>query len=262
MTSRGTATSSCSLGRRCRLRFLDGARADAGRPDLPRAGQLPDRRLAVPRPGDLHLRQAAGLARQGHPEGARQVGARACGCSHSAPLPRSLGSQAVKEITSGTLEDIAEGTGITLGTLAAILAAPARRTPMPTSAAPTPGSTPFSAPRSNARRWRRPRERRASGTRSTMATSGEFFRLFIEGATHFLFAQDIQRRSTGTWGSITPIPAHRVSEVYRRVLHAVLPPRAHRPAAVRLGCRASDPAHALYGDPAGGRRICATATSA
>jgi len=43
---------------------------------------------------------------------------------------------------------------------------------------------------------------------------GEFFRLFIEGATQLLFAQDVQRRPGGPWGDVAPIPTQRLSEVY------------------------------------------------
>ncbi|MEV4888865.1 hypothetical protein AB0K48_05685, partial [Nonomuraea sp. NPDC055795] len=43
---------------------------------------------------------------------------------------------------------------------------------------------------------------------------GMFFRHFIEGVTHLLFAQDVRERVKGDWGSITPIPAERVTEVF------------------------------------------------
>ncbi|MFI6393948.1 hypothetical protein [Nonomuraea sp. NPDC050540] len=43
---------------------------------------------------------------------------------------------------------------------------------------------------------------------------GMFFRHFIEGVTHLLFAQDVRERVKGGWGSITPIPAERVTEVF------------------------------------------------
>ena len=124
-----------------------------------------------------------------------------------------LGSQAVKEITSGTLEDIAEGTGITLGTLAGILAALPSDTYADLGGADTWIDTLLGTPIERTPLAKTPG---AKGKRDEKhyGYMGEFFRLFIEGATHFLFAQDIQRRSTGTWGSITPIPAHRVSEVY------------------------------------------------
>lgn len=43
---------------------------------------------------------------------------------------------------------------------------------------------------------------------------GEFFRLFIEGTTHFIFADDVTRRADGEWGSIAPIPPSRVTDIY------------------------------------------------
>lgn len=43
---------------------------------------------------------------------------------------------------------------------------------------------------------------------------GQFFRHFIEGVTHLLFAQDVKERQGGEWGQIEPIPPARVTEVY------------------------------------------------
>lgn len=43
---------------------------------------------------------------------------------------------------------------------------------------------------------------------------GEFFRYFIEGVTHLLFAQDVKERR-GDWGRVEPIPESRVTEIYQ-----------------------------------------------
>lgn len=43
---------------------------------------------------------------------------------------------------------------------------------------------------------------------------GQFFRHFIEGVTHLLFAQDVSERMKGGWGRIDRIPPSRVTEIY------------------------------------------------
>lgn len=43
---------------------------------------------------------------------------------------------------------------------------------------------------------------------------GTFFAHFIEGVTHYLFAQEVRERNKGTWGRVQPIPQSRVSAVY------------------------------------------------
>jgi len=123
------------------------------------------------------------------------------------------GSQAIKELTSDAADDYVEGIGIGLASVSGILAVlpsdtyadlfgadtwidtllgtPIERTPL----APTPGA-------------------KARRDEKHYGYLGEFFRLFIEGATHFLFAQDVQKRADGEWGKVNPIPESRVKEVY------------------------------------------------
>ncbi|BDV31603.1 hypothetical protein [Microbacterium terricola] len=43
---------------------------------------------------------------------------------------------------------------------------------------------------------------------------GEFFRLFISGVSQLIFADDVSKRVSGEWGSISPVPSRRVAEVF------------------------------------------------
>ncbi len=43
---------------------------------------------------------------------------------------------------------------------------------------------------------------------------GMFFAHFIEGVTHYLFAQEVTERNKGPWGTVKPIPQSRVAAVY------------------------------------------------
>jgi len=122
-------------------------------------------------------------------------------------------SQYIKSLTSGTAADVAEAAGLGLAAAGGIFAAlpadtyadladadewidalfgtPLERTPL----APTPGA-------------QAKRDDRHYGY------LGQFFRHFIEGTTQLLFAQDVKKRATGAWGTITPIPDTRVKEVF------------------------------------------------
>ena len=122
-------------------------------------------------------------------------------------------SQYLKSLTSGTAADVVEGSGIGLAALGGILAAlptdtyadlagadewidtlfgtPLERTPL----APTPGA-------------------QAKRDEKHYGYLGLFFRHFIEGTTQLLFAQDVPKRTDGEWGTIEPVPATRVTEVF------------------------------------------------
>lgn len=123
------------------------------------------------------------------------------------------GSQAVKEVTSGTAEDIAQGAGLVLGAAAGVLAALPSDTYAALAGADTwidtlLGTPLEGLPPANTSAERARRDEKHYGY------LGEFFRLFIEGATHLLFSDDVRRRSGGPWGTVTPITAARVREVY------------------------------------------------
>ena len=116
-------------------------------------------------------------------------------------------SQYLKSLTSGTAADVIEGAGIGVAAIGGILALLPSDTYAALSGADTWIDTLLGTP--------------IERTPGVVAQDekhygylGEFFRLFIEGATHFIFAQDVQRRSGGAWGTIKPIPANRVAEVY------------------------------------------------
>ena len=116
-------------------------------------------------------------------------------------------SQYLKSLTSGTAADVIEGAGIGVAAIGGILALLPSDTYAALSGADTWIDTLLGTP--------------IERTPGVVAQDekhygylGEFFRLFIEGATHFIFAQDVQRRSDGAWGTIKPIPANRVAEVY------------------------------------------------
>ncbi|MEU4295194.1 hypothetical protein AB0E63_43835 [Kribbella sp. NPDC026596] len=113
-------------------------------------------------------------------------------------------SQYLKSLTSGTAADVIEGAGIGVGAIGGILALLPSDTYADLAGADTWIDTLLGTPI----------DRAAANDAKHYGYLGEFFRLFIEGATHFLFAQDVQKRSDGTWGTIKPIPANRVDEVY------------------------------------------------
>jgi len=116
-------------------------------------------------------------------------------------------SQYLKTLTSGTAADVIEGSGIGLAAIGGIIAA-------------LPSDT--YADLSGADNWidsllGTPIERTPGVARDDekhYGYLGEFFRLFIEGTTQMLFAQDVSRRLSGPWGSLKPIPANRVDDVY------------------------------------------------
>lgn len=116
-------------------------------------------------------------------------------------------SQYLKTLTSGTAADVIEGSGAGLAAIGGILAV-------------LPSDT--YADLSGADNWidallGTPIERTPGAARDDLkhyGHLGEFFRLFIEGTTHLLFAQDVPKRLDGAWGSLAPIPAHRVEELY------------------------------------------------
>lgn len=123
---------------------------------------------------------------------------------------------------SGLGGDIAKGVGLTAAGLAALLAAvpadvvadlvgadtwldqllgtPLDRTPLPPGGSGRAGAA--------LRTAMEDREQQHYGY------LGMFFQHFIEGATQLLFADDVSKRTSGSWGRIDPIPVARVSEIY------------------------------------------------
>ncbi|TDD61506.1 hypothetical protein E1263_07335 [Kribbella antibiotica] len=116
-------------------------------------------------------------------------------------------SQYLKTLTSGTAADVIEGSGIGVAAIGGVLALLPSDTYAGLSGADTWIDTLLGMP-----------IERTPGVARDDAKHygylGEFFRLFIEGTTHLLFAQDVTHRVDGPWGSIKPIPANRVDEVY------------------------------------------------
>jgi hypothetical protein len=123
---------------------------------------------------------------------------------------------------SGLGGDIAKGVGLTAAGLAALLAAlpadlvadlvgadnwldqllgtPLDRTPLP------PGGS--GRAEDVLREALRKREQQHYGH------LGMFFKHFIEGATQLLFADDVSKRTSGSWGRVDPIPVDRVTAIY------------------------------------------------
>lgn len=116
-------------------------------------------------------------------------------------------SQYLKTLTSGTAADVIEGSGIGLAAIGGVIALLPSDTYADLSGADTWIDTLLGTP-----------IERTPGVARDDAKHygylGEFFRLFIEGTTHLLFAQDVTHRLDGAWGSIKPIPANRVDDVY------------------------------------------------
>ncbi|MFK4084814.1 hypothetical protein ACI2LF_11930 [Kribbella sp. NPDC020789] len=116
-------------------------------------------------------------------------------------------SQYLKTLTSGTTADLIEGSGIGVAALGGIIAALPSDTYADLSGADNWIDTLLGTP-----------IERAPGAARDDAKHygylGEFFRLAIEGTTHLIFAQDVSHRLDGPWGSIKPIPANRIDDVY------------------------------------------------
>lgn len=122
-------------------------------------------------------------------------------------------SQAVKKVTSGTTEDVAEGALVGLAALGGILATLPSDTYADLAGADEWIDALFGTPLERTPLTRAP----GAGARRDekhYGYLGMFFRHFIEGTTHLLFAQDVQRRTGGDWGRVEPIPEGRVTEVF------------------------------------------------
>jgi hypothetical protein len=130
--------------------------------------------------------------------------------------------EGLKRLLAGTVGDVAQGAGIGVGALAALMATlPADLVadlvgadtwidallgmPIDRSPPPPPGAEPPGALRLEALRKRDEKH---------YGYLGQFFQHFIEGTTHMLFADDVAKRSKDNWGRVSPIPVNRVSEIY------------------------------------------------
>ena len=125
-------------------------------------------------------------------------------------------THAVKEITSGTLEDIASYAGPTLAAAAAAIAL------LPTDTYADIGG---------ADEWidlmfGLPVEKTPGDLLKTLndlqnrdtrhyGYVGQFFKYFIEGITHMLFAADVTHKAQGAWGRLSRISAQSVTGVYK-----------------------------------------------
>jgi hypothetical protein len=126
-------------------------------------------------------------------------------------------ARAAKEITSGTLEDIASYAGPTLAGAAAIIAL------LPTDTYADIGG---------ADEWidlmfGTPLEKIPGGAAETLVNAqkrdtkhygyvGQFFRHFIEGITQMLFAAEVSNKAEGEWGKLARIPQQRVTDVFEK----------------------------------------------
>lgn len=122
-------------------------------------------------------------------------------------------SRYVKSLTSGTVKDIAQGSGIGLAGLGGILAALPTDTFADLAGADEWIDALFGTP------LERTPLSQVPGAQTKRDDEhygylGQFFRHFIEGTTQLLFAQDVRKRSSGEWGSISPIPDTRVKEIF------------------------------------------------
>ncbi|MDQ0000110.1 MULTISPECIES: hypothetical protein [Pseudarthrobacter] len=124
------------------------------------------------------------------------------------------GSQVAKELLSGTAEDVAEGAAFGLAALGGILAALPSDTYADLAGADTWIDTLLGTPIERTQLDKTPGARALRDVKH-FGYLGEFFRLFIEGTTHFLFAQDVPKRTDGNWGKVKPIPESRVEEVFK-----------------------------------------------
>ena len=126
-------------------------------------------------------------------------------------------AHAAKEITSGFAEDFASYAGPTLAGAAAVIAL------LPTDTYADIGG---------ADEWidlmfGTPLEKTPGDLAKTLAELqkrdakhygyvGEFFRHFIEGITHMLFADDVTNKAEGEWGKLARIPEKSVSDVFEK----------------------------------------------
>ena len=122
-------------------------------------------------------------------------------------------TQYLKGLTSGTAAKAIEGSGIGAAALGGILAVLPNDTYADLKGADEWIDTLLGTPIERTPIERTPLDKVARDVKH-YGYLGEFFRLFIEGTTHFLFAQDVPRRADGAWGTVKPIPANRVDDVY------------------------------------------------
>lgn len=122
-------------------------------------------------------------------------------------------SKGLGELLSGDKEDYAQGAALAVGALAALAAILPSDTYADLAGADTWIDTLLGTPL-DPKAPAGTAAQRAKRDEKHYGYLGEFFRLTIEGTTQFLFAENVSRRADSPWGTITPIPDNRVTEVY------------------------------------------------
>ena len=74
---------------------------------------------------------------------------------------------------------------------------------------------------------------------------GQFFRHFLEGVSHLLFAQEVRERVRGEWGRVSRIPESRLSEVFAEFFTQYYP-HEHTDQPPYVWDASARPAHPMY----------------
>src|SRR5919106_45301 len=117
-------------------------------------------------------------------------------------------AQVIKELTSGTTSQIAKYAGPALAGLGGALAALPTDTYAGIGGADDWIDKMFGTPIERTTGDLKKRDEKHYGY------VGQFFRYFIEGITHLLFADDITNKVKGEWGKLDRIPQKSVTEVF------------------------------------------------